>query len=185
MTCYHILCLGTDFPQCSLKERRSLSLSDPVMLAGPGRRTRRVAANRLFKHAVLVRGPSHTPTQYTVKSFLSFVAPCRAFNAQSIPTIPSDSEEEEHYEMVQAYHAVPVSVEYEDVDGDNGRPAENEGSALLGSRASGVGLAKSEVQKEGHATLSSSIVNLSNTIIGSGACPLHHSPYSTVVCFSS
>lgn len=70
--------------------------------------------------------------------------------------------------MAQAYHAVPLSVEYEDVDGDNGRTAEHEGSALLGSRASGVGLAKSEVQKEGHATLSSSIVNLSNTIIGSG-----------------
>jgi hypothetical protein len=76
--------------------------------------------------------------------------------------------------MAQAYHAVPLSVEYEDVDGDNGRTAEHEGSALLGSRASGVGLAKSEVQKEGHATLSSSIVNLSNTIIGSGAYPFHH-----------
>jgi hypothetical protein len=31
--------------------------------------------------------------------------------------------------MVQAYHAVSLSVEYEDVDGDNGRPAEHEGSA--------------------------------------------------------
>jgi hypothetical protein len=80
--------------------------------------------------------------------------------------------------MVQAYHAVPVSVEYEDVDGDNGRPAENEGSALLGSGASSVGLAKSETQKEGHATLSSSIVNLSNTIIGSGACPFPPIPPS-------
>jgi hypothetical protein len=78
--------------------------------------------------------------------------------------------------MVQAYHAVPMSVEYEDADGDNVRPAENEGSALLGTRASGVGLVKTEAQKEGHATLSSSIVNLSNTIIGSGACSLHHSP---------
>jgi len=120
--------------------------------------------------------PTQHPIKYIAKSILSFVAPRTAFNAQSIPTIPSDSEEEEHYEMVQAYHAVPVSVEYEDVDGDNSRPAENEGSALLGSRASGVSLAKSEVQKDGHATLSSSIVNLSNTIIGSGACPLHHSP---------
>ena len=80
--------------------------------------------------------------------------------------------------MVQAYHAVPLSVEYEDVDGDNVRPAEHEGSALLGSRASDVGLVKSETQKDGHATLSSSIVNLSNTIIGSGACPHHHSPLS-------
>lgn len=78
--------------------------------------------------------------------------------------------------MVQAYHAVPLSVEYEDVDGDNIRPAENEGSALLGSRASSVGLVKSEAQKEGHATLSSSIVNLANTIIGSGACPPHPFP---------
>jgi hypothetical protein len=84
--------------------------------------------------------------------------------------------------MVQAYHAVPLSVDYEDVDGDNGQPVEHEGSALLGSRASGVGLAKSETQKEGHATLFSSIVNLSNTIIGSGACP---PPYSTTVSFSS
>jgi hypothetical protein len=74
--------------------------------------------------------------------------------------------------MVQAYHAVSLSVEYEDVDGDNGRPAEHEGSALLGGGGSGVGLVKSETQKEGHATLSSSIVNLSNTIIGSGASPL-------------
>lgn len=80
--------------------------------------------------------------------------------------------------MVQTYNAVPLSVEYEDVDGDNGRPAEHEASALLGSRASIVGLAKSETQKEGHATLSSSIVNLSNTIIGSGACPLFHESYS-------
>jgi hypothetical protein len=86
--------------------------------------------------------------------------------------------------MVQAYHAVPLSVEYEDVDGDNGRPAEHEGSALLGSRASDVGIAKTEAQKEGHATLSSSIVNLSNTIVGSGACPSPPSPYSTVVSFS-
>lgn len=70
--------------------------------------------------------------------------------------------------MVQAYHSVPVSVEYEDVD--NGRLAEHEGSALLGNRTSAVGLAKSEVQKEGHATLTSSVGNLANTIIGSGAC---------------
>ena len=76
--------------------------------------------------------------------------------------------------MVQAYHAVPVSVEYEDTD--SGQPAEHEGSALLGSRASGVGVVKSEPQKEGHAMLSSSIVNLLNTIIGSGECIHHHSP---------
>lgn len=81
--------------------------------------------------------------------------------------------------MVQAYHAVPLSVEYEDVDDDNRPPAEHEGSALLGSRASGVGLAKSEVQQEGHATLSSSVVNLSNTIIGSGVCSIP--PYSAVI----
>ncbi len=87
--------------------------------------------------------------------------------------------------MVQAYHAVPVSVEYEDADGDNGRPAEHEGSALLGSRASSVGLERSEVQKEGHATLSSSVVNLSNTIIGSGAYALHHSPFFCVVVLYS
>ncbi|KAF8479578.1 vacuolar amino acid transporter 5 [Russula ochroleuca] len=68
--------------------------------------------------------------------------------------------------MVQAYHAVPVSVEYEDAD--NGRPTDHEGSALLGSGTSGVGIAKSEVQKEGHATLTSSVGNLANTIIGSG-----------------
>ena len=94
----------------------------------------------------------------------------------AIITIPSDSEEEEHYEMVQAYHAVPVSVEYEDAD--NGRPTDHEGSALLGSRASGAGIAKSEVPKEGHATLTSSVGNLANTIIGSGAfahpLPLFH-----------
>ena len=70
--------------------------------------------------------------------------------------------------MVQAYHAVSASVEYDDAD--NGPLAEHEGSALLGSRTSGVGLAKSVVQKEGHATLTSSVGNLTNTIIGSGAC---------------
>jgi hypothetical protein len=84
--------------------------------------------------------------------------------------MPSDSKGGEHYEMVRACHAVPLSVEYEYVDGDNFQPAEHEGSALLGSRASDVGLAKSEAQNEGHAML------LSSTINGSGACPLHHSP---------
>jgi hypothetical protein len=62
--------------------------------------------------------------------------------------IPSDSKGEEHYEMVRAYHAVPLSVEYEYVDGDNFLPAEHEGSALIGSRESDVGLAKSEVQNQ-------------------------------------
>jgi hypothetical protein len=83
------------------------------------------------------------------------------------PTILPDSDSEEgHYEMVQAYHAVPVSVEQEDAD--NGAGAEHEGSALLGSRASSSGLAKSMTQNEGHATLTSSIGNLANTILGSG-----------------
>lgn len=70
--------------------------------------------------------------------------------------------------MVQAYHAVPVSVEHHDAD--DGRGGEHEGSALLGDSASSVGLVKSEVQREGHATLTSSVGNLANTIIGSGAC---------------
>ncbi|KAH9992972.1 transmembrane amino acid transporter protein-domain-containing protein [Russula compacta] len=68
--------------------------------------------------------------------------------------------------MVQAYHAVPVSVEHHDTD--DGRGGEHEGSALLGNRASSVGLVKSDVQREGHATLTSSVGNLANTIIGSG-----------------
>ncbi|KAI9440368.1 transmembrane amino acid transporter protein-domain-containing protein [Lactarius indigo] len=66
--------------------------------------------------------------------------------------------------MVQAYHAVPVSVEHEDLD--DGRGAEHEGSALLGSKASSDGLA---TEREGQATLTSSVSNLANTIIGSGA----------------
>ncbi len=66
--------------------------------------------------------------------------------------------------MVQAYHAVPVSVEHEGPD--DGRGAEHEGSALLGGKASSVGLAK---EREGRATLTSSVSNLANTIIGSGA----------------
>jgi hypothetical protein len=82
--------------------------------------------------------------------------------------------------MVQAYHAVPVSVEYE--DSDNSRPTDHEGSALLGSRASGAGVAKSEVQNEGHATLTSSVGNLANTIIGSGAFALF--PSFIVVSYS-
>lgn len=81
--------------------------------------------------------------------------------------------------MVQAYQAVPVSVEYEDVD--NGRLTEHEGSALLGNRTSAVGLAKSEVQKEGHATLTSSVGNLANTIIGSGACTTHFPPFYRIL----
>ncbi|KAH9013268.1 transmembrane amino acid transporter protein-domain-containing protein [Lactarius pseudohatsudake] len=67
--------------------------------------------------------------------------------------------------MVQAYHAVPVSVEHEDPD--DGRGAEHEGSALLGGKASTIGLAK---EREGRATLTSSVSNLANTVIGSGAC---------------
>ncbi|KAH9165104.1 transmembrane amino acid transporter protein-domain-containing protein [Lactarius sanguifluus] len=65
--------------------------------------------------------------------------------------------------MVQAYHAVPVSVEHEDPD--DGRGAEHEGSALLGGKASTVGLAK---EREGRASLTSSVSNLANTVIGSG-----------------
>ena len=80
-------------------------------------------------------------------------------------TILSDSEEE-HYEMAQAYDAVPVSVEHDDAD--DGRGAEHEGSALLGSRASSAGLVRNKAQTEGHATLTSSVGNLANTIIGSG-----------------
>jgi hypothetical protein len=69
--------------------------------------------------------------------------------------------------MLQSYHAMPVSVVREDAEDERG--AEDEGSALLGNRTSSVGLAKSEMQKDGHATLMSSVSNLANTIIGSGA----------------
>jgi hypothetical protein len=69
--------------------------------------------------------------------------------------------------MLQSYHATPVSpVVREDADDERG--SENEGSALLGSNASRVRLIKSEEQKEGHASLTSSVGNLANTIIGSG-----------------
>ena len=71
--------------------------------------------------------------------------------------------------MVQAYNAVPVSIEHEDSDSDE-RGAEHEGSALLGGKASTVGLAKNNAERVGHATLTSSVSNLANTIIGSGAC---------------
>jgi hypothetical protein len=101
--------------------------------------------------------------------FTSFLDLPRAFS-DPYPTILPDSDSEEgHYEMVQAYHAVPVSVEQEDAD--NGAGAEHEGSALLGSRASNSGLAKSTTQNEGRATLTSSIGNLANTILGSGEFP--------------
>ncbi|KAH9975741.1 transmembrane amino acid transporter protein-domain-containing protein [Lactifluus volemus] len=69
--------------------------------------------------------------------------------------------------MLQSYHATPVSpIVHEEVDDE--RAFENEGSALLGSSASRVGLTKNEEQKEGHASLTSSVGNLANTIIGSG-----------------
>jgi hypothetical protein len=68
--------------------------------------------------------------------------------------------------MVQAYDAVPVLVEHDDAD--DGRGLDHEGSALLGGRASSVGLVRNRAQKEGHATLTSSAGNLANTIIGSG-----------------
>ena len=89
-----------------------------------------------------------------------------ALKSDTTTTILSDSEEE-HYEMVQTYNAVPVSVEHDD-DADDRRGAEHEGSALLGSSASSAGLARNRAQKEGPATLTSSVGNLANTIIGSG-----------------
>ncbi len=72
------------------------------------------------------------------------------------PTILSDLEsEEDHHEMVQAYHAVPAEHDGDDI----GRGAEHEGSALLGSRASSAGLARSKAQREGHATLTSTLLS--------------------------
>lgn len=68
--------------------------------------------------------------------------------------------------MVQTYNAVPVSVEHDDAD--DGRGAEHEGSALLGSSASSAGLVRNRAHKEGPAMLTSSVGNLANTIIGSG-----------------
>lgn len=104
--------------------------------------------------------------------------PCRTPQGlqRAVPhsTISSFSEEDEHYEMAQAYHSVPLSIEHEVVE--DGRETEHEGSALLGSRASGIGLVKSETQREGHATLTSCVGNLANTIIGSGACAVFLSP---------
>ena len=82
--------------------------------------------------------------------------------------------------MLQSYHAMPVPVVREDVDDERG--TEDEGSALLGSRASSVRLAKNEVQKEGHATLTSSVGNLANTIIGSGAFRCMSYPPSAYHC---
>jgi hypothetical protein len=83
--------------------------------------------------------------------------------------------------MVQAYHAVPVTVEHEDAD--NGPGIEHEGSALLGSRASSSRIVKSKAQEDGHATLTSSIGNLANTILGSGE--LHIVPLLRPPCFHS
>jgi len=71
--------------------------------------------------------------------------------------------------MVKAYHALLAS-DVDQVEDDDLRGVEDEGRALLGSSASRIGLVKGEAQREGHATLTSSIGNLANTIIGSGAC---------------
>lgn len=104
----------------------------------------------------------HSPHGYSF-----FRRPSRGLQRDPYLAILSDSDsEEEHYEMVQAYHAVPVTVEHEDAD--NGPGIEHEGSALLGSTASSSRIAKSKAQKDGHATLTSSIGNLANTILGSG-----------------
>ena len=107
-----------------------------------------------------------TTYPYTSASCRTYSRPSSGLSAlNSDTTIHSDSEEE-HYEMVQTYNAVPVSVEHEDAD--DGRGAEHEGSALLGSSASSAGLVRNKAQKEGPATLTSSVGNLANTIIGSG-----------------
>jgi hypothetical protein len=80
--------------------------------------------------------------------------------------------------MLQSYHAMPISPVVHEV-ADDERGFENEGSALLGSSASRVGLTKSEEQKEGPASLTSSVGNLANTIIGGGeSCHMLLNPLS-------
>jgi hypothetical protein len=109
-----------------------------------------------------------TTYPYTSASCRTYSRPSSGPSAlKSDTTILSDSEEE-HYEMVQTYNAVPVSVEHDDADADDSRGAEHEGSALLGSSASSTGLVRDRAQKEGPATLTSSVGNLANTVIGSG-----------------
>ena len=67
--------------------------------------------------------------------------------------------------MVQAYGATPAVAE--DLEPDmqaSNTEGLSEGDALLGAEAS-----VRKPKREGHATLSSSVGNLANTIIGSGA----------------
>ena len=73
--------------------------------------------------------------------------------------------EGDEYEMVQTYGATPVAAEDREPDlQPSNSEGLSEGDALLGAEAS-----VRRPKRDGHATLSSSVGNLANTIIGSGA----------------
>ncbi|KAI0064000.1 hypothetical protein BV25DRAFT_1801277 [Artomyces pyxidatus] len=65
--------------------------------------------------------------------------------------------------MVQTYGVAPAR---EEVDSNAAPGADSESSALLGGGGAAVG--QGTAKREGHATLTSSVSNLANTIIGSG-----------------
>lgn len=70
-------------------------------------------------------------------------------------------DQEEEFEMVQAYGIAPA----EEHEGVQPRLDAGESDALLGANAS-----IRRPERDGHATMSSSVGNLANTIIGSGMC---------------
>lgn len=75
----------------------------------------------------------------------------------------------EAFEMVQTYGAVRTAY----AESEPGPSSGSEQSALLGGERDTT--VKKVAQRDGHATLTSCISNLANTIMGTGACLLNHS----------
>ena len=95
--------------------------------------------------------------------------PWHAFSLPVIPHLnphpsPSDAFDEriDSYEMVQTYGVVPENSAEPSLDADEAR-------ALLAGPSDPGTPSKADRHVGGHATLTSSVSNLSNTIIGSGA----------------
>ena len=92
----------------------------------------------------------------------SFLAPSTgARQLQPIDEEDSEEDEDDVFEMVQSYGIVQPSL------AEPGANTGGEQSALLGGDRD----TSNKRLVDGHASIVSSISNLSNTIIGSGGCP--------------
>ncbi|THH13540.1 hypothetical protein EW146_g6691 [Bondarzewia mesenterica] len=122
-------------------------------------------------HRPPLNSSSHTPITVSAVDFTIAQTPTPGRRSKAdkfyLGLDESDFDSEE-YEMVQSYGTDAGYVgERERVEG----AGESEGSALLaqeGTVRAGVGEGGRGREREGHATLTSSVSNLSNTIIGSG-----------------